>query len=344
MISVLYIITAFIFPTFLGEKKTSCNKYGLTVSTQTKGIAAILIVVGHCVIAGNGPEFLAFFNVGWYIVAFFFFWSGFGVMYGYENKPHYLKGFLLDRALKVFIPFLMVHPFYVAVKLFGGVQFTLLDILKSFLGLRTIVDNSWYPVAAYIFYLLFFVVFSLRRCSLIWKIYLAFGGVVLISVLEALFLDGNWWVVSNLSFFIGLVFCRIRERINPWILIIGCIITYFVGFLLLPVNARLFNNSVALYEISCNIISASVTLFIIYLFNKLARRNKALTFLGEISYEIYLIHGLFIYLFSDVWGLNIYILLILAIACSIVAAWPLHKLNIAIICSLKNTKKIKQIQ
>ena len=64
MISVLYIITAFIFPTFLGEKKTSCNKYGLTVSTQTKGIAAILIVVGHCVIAGNGSEFLAFFMLG----------------------------------------------------------------------------------------------------------------------------------------------------------------------------------------------------------------------------------------------------------------------------------------
>ena len=57
---------------------------GILINEKTvalKGIAAILIMLGHCSNALNMDGKYSFLNVGWYCVALFFFLSGYGILW-----------------------------------------------------------------------------------------------------------------------------------------------------------------------------------------------------------------------------------------------------------------------
>lgn len=69
---------------------------GILINEKTvalKEIAAILIMLGHCLNALNMDGKYSFLNVGWYCVALFFFLSGYGIMQGYMKKKTTCKNF-----------------------------------------------------------------------------------------------------------------------------------------------------------------------------------------------------------------------------------------------------------
>ncbi len=71
-----------------------------------------------------------------------------------------MQEFLAKRVVGVMIPFLAAHIIYGVIKILMGTEFTLQEILLGLLGNCTIVENSWYPVAAIVMYLIFY--FSMK--------------------------------------------------------------------------------------------------------------------------------------------------------------------------------------
>lgn len=88
-----------------------------------------------------------------------------------------------------------------------------------------------------------------------------------------------------------------------------------------------------IYLVQCNIISASIALFIVVGVSALNRKNLFSMYLGEISYELYLIHGLWIFGVGKTQllvGVNV----IIVLGGSIISATVLHKINSQIINNL----------
>lgn len=213
MKGICWIIIAF-FVSFLMGEKTTGSFFNINIGKQTKGIAAILIILGHT-INGYGLKEFSWLNVGWLCVAIFFFWSGYGVMYSYVVKKEYLHYFWRDRVIKLFVPFLGIHIVYIVFKCLMGERYTFIDIILSVLGQCTIVDNAWYPVAVLIFYILFYYIFK-RKISLKKKILKTTVGVTGITIIERFLMGTNndWWLISNLAFLVGIGAYIYKEKIE----------------------------------------------------------------------------------------------------------------------------------
>lgn len=120
-----------------------------------KGVAVLLIVLGHCANALHVDNKYFSVNVGWYCVVLFFFLSGYGLIFEIKNKENYLQYFFQHRIIKVIIPFLSAHVIYITIKMIMGIHITIKDIVLGLIGMSTVVDNSWYPVAIIIMYIMF---------------------------------------------------------------------------------------------------------------------------------------------------------------------------------------------
>lgn len=82
-----------------------CNQHN---ARCMKGVAAICIMLSH-LISSPKPLTILFYGPLW--VGVFFFYSGYG-LYTKVNEPDYLNGFLLKKAKKIYLPFLLAESAY----------------------------------------------------------------------------------------------------------------------------------------------------------------------------------------------------------------------------------------
>lgn len=304
------------------------NTLSVNNTQLLKGIAATLIIFGHCT-AIDRSSILCKFNVGWYCVALFMFISGWGITYSYKYKLNYLQHFWGSRFYKIAIPFLSAHLIYAVVKIAYGETFSIYDIFAGVLGQCTVVDNSWYPVAAIVFYFLFWFVFQLHIAENIKPLLLAVVAMVVTFLEFKIFgLASDWWFISNFAFPIGVILCFYdsnlvyRKRYFE-IAIAG----YVLGYCMIPGYHILFgeyNNII--YVLASNLRSAFLSVFIIMGVSYFSSHSKTMSILGRISYEMYLVHGLFIFIFSHYLD-NIVLLFVFTFSCSVFSAYFLNVLH-----------------
>lgn len=311
--------------------KKNNKKLDIRNSSELKGISAVLIIIGHCTIC-FGDSMVGILNLGWYVVAVFFFISGYGIAFGYKNKPNYLSGFLLQRLTKVLIPFLIAHIVYIPVKMIFGVSFTLKKIIKILLCKESIVNNSWYCIAVVFMYVLFWISFKFMKSNISRFIFLT-GSVLILTTAEFFYFkeEQNYWFISNISFVFGVAFSLfdISKIKNYKLLILGTIGLVF-SCAIIPASNFIFEKRVYVFEaISCNFQSAFLSLIIILLIPIFQCNNKVTEYLGKISYEIYLYHGLFIFIYKRVNFLTEHFLLffIAVFVSSIVLSIPMSYVN-----------------
>lgn len=73
----------------------------------------------------------------------------------------------------------------------------LIDIFKSLLDQRAVVDNSWYAIAIVPFYASFYICFNLKTSNSK-KIAMLIVSEVSITVAETLFIgmEHDWWIMD----------------------------------------------------------------------------------------------------------------------------------------------------
>lgn len=281
------------------------------ISIQIKGIAAIMIMVGH-VIKG-APWYLDIFRGGGqFWVGVFFFYSGYGLQYSLKHSTRYLDCFIINKIVKIFIPFLIAETFFTISyqTLYGEMNIS--DIILGSIGFRLYNSSLWYVVEIMALYIIFYFINRYTYVigdKVIWIVlYIVF---VLISIILDI---GTWWYISTSAFLVGIFTEDFGKKVRNNRLLPGITCgTFAVLYLLRQMAARVDMNYLI---VPTNYLLTALDLLLVPVFvlaiglfvdSVQVRENPILKRIGNISYEIYLWH-MFVYIwvskFSGNWWLN----------------------------------------
>lgn len=315
--------------------RLSCKRFdgadfGVQQTLPLRGLLAILVIVHH-VAQMIGPESVLFSFAYWgkYIVALFFFISGFGLVKSYLLKgPEYLNSFLGKHLFKLLPPYIFcifVYQFFrylcVDSYCFNKEIFSLgYDIFDSLL------PCSWFVVAIILFYIAFFVILKFNDSFL-----RSLGLLCIFTVLYIVFCRllhlGIWWYESIIPINLGMVFAYIEHKYRHLILLQPlisagiCILLVLLVYLILPgYIIRLGLTAQLVYHFLQIAICPVLVMTSIYLTGFVA--NPVLQWLGKISFEIYLVQGIFCMMVHNI-KLPVYAFLLIVIASSILCAYGL---------------------
>ena len=314
LILALFLVSILVF---IRPQKDKENYLSEDNTLPLRGIMAVAIIFHHISEKTDlGIVFHFMQHLGYLIVAVFFFLSGYGLMYSYDKKGKaYLKGFLKKRVLYLLIVYILVTVIYAIYHLIvGDFRFSL-----------TIAENSWYIWIQVVLYLFFWISFSVFE-----KRYAIISVFTLQFALTAVLIFAGFstvWYISNYAFVFGLLFCNYKSDINLFVkkhyVMLACSsIILFLIFSYLP-------SLVGLYSICRMLSTVTFCLIVVFLLFILKITGRVWSWIGKISLEIYLLHGL-VYMFLRSFISNDIIWLVLTVLITVPVSYLASKINDAI--------------
>ena len=302
-----------------------------------KGLLALLIIFHHISQKiTTGENFSNFEYMGRYVVALFFFLSGYGLYFQYSNNVTYMENFLKKRFVRIFIPFFVFIVIYVIYRVTLGEVVNVDFFLSFWKDHSNIIYNGWFINSIIVLYVIFYVSFVRKDSKISVFVLIA---LTLVYIFWKVYQDhGDWEYVSIMAFLLGVFWMKNRVSIDKFIEK-----NYFVCLISLSILMYIFQNydivmkkidvtnKYVYYGIVGNLCTMIFVVYFLLLTNKLNFSNKYLDFLGDISFEIYMIHGLVMhylgkfFVSSDV---NDVLYTIVVLFVSIVSAYYIKKLII----------------
>lgn len=283
-------------------------------SNCLKGIMALAVVLHHLAQMTDvlWARFL-FYDFGTVAVGCFFFISGYGLIASYEAKGRaYLTGFPLKRLRKLIIPFLFV------IILFQLINREQADLLHSLAigDVSGILPCSWYVFCAILFYFVFYIVFKLVKDEMQGIVWLF----IFVCVLSGILFVIHWpkyWYSSLLLFPVGAFLKKEENYLTSKKIRMGiCMVTSMV---VLMACLYMYNQHIG--HILCHI-APLVYVLVLMVINV---SFKPLKWLGNISYEIYLLQGVVFYVLQKFIHNEQYFI-ILSLICIIILAYIVKSL------------------
>ena len=318
------------------------NTMNVKVSRKILGVFAIIIMLHHlsqktsafwvpAAYKQHGLE--PFVPVGYLMVAFFFFCSGYGLIKSLRAKKNYVDDFLVKRFNKIVPAFLIMQLAWLIVRaLKKSVEFPL-------------NPYSWFIYTILILYIGFYVAYK-RECKA--SIFVMGAWILAYSVICYALVKGNWWINASPVFLLGIIMADKKEekRSIPAIVIsaVICTATFFASENADKIYhmAGMSNYGVLnVAKIVVQIIAASA--FSLFVYNlaigpvkgKESLPGKVLAFFGKMTLEFYLVHGLFVEIFAHhftddstkaiCYIKNIFLYVIVVFALSTAAAYALRR-------------------
>ena len=275
---------------FLGKENTD----------SLRGLLVFGIIFTHIsAIASSGYNFQNFRYIGTYLVAVYFFLSGYALYFQYENKEGYLNGFLKKRFLKILIPYLWVNILYLSIYYLLwrneiGLQYFKNLIIKG----GTLVSHSWFIIVILIFYLIFYFSFlNFGKNKALMCIILSCSMLLMIFYLIGY---QNYWGNNLFAFPFGIWFCMHRNKIKGFLFEKYNQLIFFTAVILFIIHHYpiYFGNYYKLNNlldfVAGNIDGLIFTVFFLLVMIKIDLRNKWLNRFNVISLYMYMTHGLVI--------------------------------------------------
>ena len=271
-----------------------------------RGAAALSVLLYHLApLTENGvllPKFYTF-GAGALAVAMFFFLSGYGLQKQYlKNGDAYRKSFLKGRIPTVLIPLILFAVLYRIAYYTLGKTYTFHDLISDICVGIPFVAHSWYLITILLFYLFFWLLMNLFKGHTCWMPIAACVWYLLYALICIKLKYLMYWYDTACLLPVGM-FCAVYEQriLNvvkeKWmwysLLLITAVFFWFVipWFYVhgLPMSIQLY------YILSISRVFF-FTMMLLLLQVKIRIDNPVLRYLGKISLEIYLIHGLIFYL------------------------------------------------
>ena len=239
--------------------------------------------------------------IGFVLVAVFFFISGYGLSYGMRNKQNYLEGFFRKRLLPVLVPYWIVNTINIIFCFGKGTIFTPMQYVLSYIW-ADIITGTWFVTAILVLYFIFFIAFKSKNSYAVLELGLS-GYFVICYCLKL----HTSYTASIAAFLMGVIWNKIDKKIIVWIrekycfklfIVLGTFSALFFGRLFL-VTKGLDNEIVQ--SILRNLVSVLFILSLIAITQKIHFTGKILGWLGNISYELYIVHYVLLMMFR---GLN----------------------------------------
>ena len=330
-IFILLLISSFVY--FI--PKTDVDYLSNKSTKSLKGILALLIIFHHVSQKiTTGEVFSNFSYMGRYIVALFFFLSGYGLFFQYSNNATYMKNFLRKRLTRILIPFFVFIFIYVFYRATLGEVINMNFFLSFLKEHNNIIYNGWFINNIIVLYIIFYISFVKKDSKP------AFFKVVFLTLVyifwEVYQSHGDWEYVSTMSFLLGMFWMKKRGVIDR--LIERNYFIYLVSFSILVYIFQNYevilkeidvSNTYVYYGIAGNLRTMVFVVYFLLLINRLNFSNKYMDFLGGISFEIYMIHGLVMHYFSKFFvssELNDVIYTIVVLLVSIFSAYYINKI------------------
>ena len=283
------------------------NYMGVRQTKAVLAVFALIIILHHISLKMNFQLeaesfakciFDPFRGVGYILVAYFFFCSGFGLAKSMSGKADYLKGFLKKHLVPICASFLV-----------SDALFQFIRIKREAIAFPA-NTYSWFIFAIIALYISFFVCFKFLKK---WAVPALFACTILwCAICKVLILD-SYWYNAVFAFPLGTVFAKnfdtITEKFKKHYAayLAGALAASFLLYFLAADDMRLFGLLGSVMDFSAvkevqavlQIISAlAFSLLITLISMKFEIANRALDFLGGMTLEIYLIHVFFVEIFS----------------------------------------------
>lgn len=330
MTAVPFIVLLVIFAgTKIAPKGTYNEDYlSLKNTNALRGMCALIVAMQHTCAYQHDEWTAPFLYIGFLCTSIFFFLSGYGLMYGTENKKRYLKSFLKKRLLTVLIPYLLANAVYLCIRQSLGLEITLTEFAEMYKKGEPYVSFSWFIISIMYFYVLFYAVFNVFRKNI--AVFLMIPGSILYMYLvKAIGFDYHWYTTA-FCFSGGVIWYRFRDTLTK-IARRQNFLKFFLMFLIMLALLFATFKNVYFYIAGSNITALCFQIVIMLCLQKIRIHNFVLEYLGRISFEFYILHGIIIKIFNDYLVLhgNLYVLAVMIT--STVAATILYKLDTKVV-------------
>lgn len=330
----------------IGSVRYKCAPFGREIYSEgfsknntmaMRGILALLIIVYHFFLEDlNKPAFLELKPLGNSVVSVFFFLSGYALVWSCMHREDYMKGFLIGRIKSVVMPCIAYLALYTAVA-YVFLSITAKDVLISIIEFRP-VSHLWYIFVILFLYILFYVCFrrvnfsntrAVRRAS--WLLTGCTIAYILIAAITQF--AGYVWYISCIFFAIGVLFCVYRNKVEA--VLLRHYTWFLTGSIACAISSWIFTfmvhhfTQVRIWLFLKIAVEICFVLFCVLMLEKVSFVNRITAFLGKISLELYMCHGLIIeIMIGDVGGYILWlakgIICLLVFVLSMLLAWVLH--------------------
>lgn len=291
-----------------------------------RGVLVLLVVLGHAL----GEKVSTGFQMMAYsAVAVFLFISGYGLMKKrMSSSGHVISGGFKHVVMKLLPAFLIASVFYVGVELALGRDVPLLrSLIAGASGLP--IPYTWYVPAILCLYAIFYMANRLCQRDVVF-IASAYCGVTCYWIITALvFRWPFFWWKAVFGFVVGMAFAwkevliRTGVRSHPVLIYVGAAACLFACSSLANYSANFAVRFVACH-MSLAMLGAAVALAVYVLPHP---SLGILNVLGRMSYELYIVHGMFVIsLASYIGNAGLYVPIVML--CTLLAG--------GILCRLRN--------
>ncbi|MBQ3969605.1 MAG: acyltransferase [Clostridia bacterium] len=297
-----------------------------------RGAFAVLVVLHHAGNEINGTMlFSQLYHFGVWATAGFFVISGYGLTVSLQNKKEKYLGEFVSKRLRS-----PVFPYFVMILLYSAYfrirdNYTLKDVLNTFLIGAPIVKNSWYIIAIMYLYALYYIFAKLLflKGKVRSFILVNFVGAAVYIMLCRGVGFGTWWYNTVFCFVVGIIFAeyekdiikKVKKHIVPVNILTAVLLAViFVCKIKLPRGTDLFLGATVLFAVTFAVFVPLLCMIVDF------SKNAVFKWIGKISLELYLIHGLvieFLKTCDSVYS-NGAVFVCLTVVLSIISAWIIH--------------------
>ena len=302
-VCIVVLLALIIFPGMKIKKETKVLSKQETVAA--KGILCLLVYLNH--FSGWFLDLdlilYVFVHCGSFAVSTFFFLSAYGMSKSSKVENQTMRDLGL-RVLKLCVPFWISDIIYLFFYFVADIQLNVAvnaqNILLSVINMAEIVQNSWFVSTIIFLYVINFISKKSRKADHILLMFV-------LLVIASFFVPRIW--LTFFAFPIGFVISK-KEKL--FLTISGykyiCAVGLNIVFMALAIVIKYLSDYGLISEefmYVSDVLSGIFFALIIYLLLiKIHIGNRILNFLGEISYEIYLVHGLGIFVANKIFGIN----------------------------------------
>lgn len=271
-----------------------------------KGIFAVCVLMHHLYqnsgllhnsVLGTGLQLLGYVSVG-----VFFFLSGYGLLYSYQQKgKEYLRAFPRKRLLPFYLMMILLIVIYSVYMLIMGETLTLSAVAQSFLFGATVISKGWYLQMQLLCYICFYFVFSVCRKKTTGLTVLTLLTAVYILVMMLLDYSASWYVSTPL-FTAGMWFACCKDGIDAWLQNRRNWLLAFLGAGILFSAAYMGYRSTDLKWLDAALLTLQECAFVLgvlLVIGKVRLDCRLTRMLGAISLEVYVMQGMCLSFFQS---------------------------------------------
>ena len=257
--------------------------FDLSNTALLKAMLPFFIIVGH---AAHAVKSSVFDGLGVYVVALFFFVSGYGLEYKRSVYSTDSKGsmhLLVNRIVKLLLPLVVPMIVYVGIRWAAeGIGFGF--IYQSICSYEIILPYSWFIISLVQMYILYYVSHYIHL-----KYLKGEGFLVLLSVLITLYIAilyflhiQSTYYCSLYGFLAGVLFRYyepIIKKIKFKSLLASVLLLSSIVIMIMRLPCTMLYNS-WIFCVACALIISLITL-----------KGRIIDFFSKISYEMYICQG-----------------------------------------------------